>query len=224
MIILRGDTATSDRRLDRVVQFDEKSRAYPIRALVENKTPRSYTWQCAQVLDQGEDGACVGFSWSHELIAKPVPVKGLDDRTALALYHAAQGLDEWPGSDYDGTSVLGGAKAVKALGHMTEYRWAFGIDDLILALGHHGPGVLGINWLQNMFDPDPKTGLLNVSGDVAGGHAILVNGVDVKRELVRVHNSWGANWAKQGEAFIKFADLQNLLKNDGEFCIPVVRK
>jgi hypothetical protein len=215
--------------LGRVPEFDERSRAFPIRALVVAKTPRSYTWSCGAVLDQRNQGSCVGHAWAHELIARPVVVSGIDHSTAVDLYYAAQGLDEEPGGEYpgadpvyEGTSVLAGAKATQNAGYLTEYRWAFGLDDLVLALGYHGPAVLGIDWHNDMFDPDAG-GLLHVSGGVAGGHAILANGVSVRKRLVRLHNSWGPNWAVNGEAYIGFADLATLLAAQGEACVPVQR-
>jgi hypothetical protein len=215
--------------LGRIPQFDERSRAFPIRALVAAKAPRSYSWSCGAVLDQGAQGSCVGHAWAHELIARPVVVPGIDHASAVQLYYAAQGLDDQPGGEYpgasphyEGTSVLAGAKAVQNAGYLTEYRWAFGLDDLVLALGYHGPAVLGIDWHNDMFDPD-ASGLLHVGGGIAGGHAILANGVSIRKRLVRLHNSWGSNWALNGEAYIGFDDLAALLDAQGEACVPVQR-
>lgn len=217
-------------KLGRIQQFDERSRAFPIRTLLEAKRPRSYTWACSTTLDQGTEGACVGFSWAHELIARPVVVSGIDATTATGFYHAAQGLDPWdggayPGADpfYEGTSVLAGAKAVQNAGYISEYRWAFGLDDVLLTLGYKGPVVLGIEWHEDMFDPDAD-GLLHVSGGIAGGHAILANGVSLSRRLVRLHNSWGADWGRNGEAYIGFDDLAQLLADGGEACVPMKRR
>lgn len=208
-------------KLDRVVHFDEKSKQYPIRTVVP-QTPRSYTWACPLWLDQGSEGACVGFSWAHELAGKPKPVINVSAKQAQAIYKAAQQNDEWPGEDYEGSSVLGGAKAVQAMGYLKEYRWAFGLQDLILAVGHAGPAVLGINWYEGMFEPDAD-GFVRPSGVVAGGHAILCIGVNVKGKYFRLHNSWGRDWGQNGEAKITFDDLSRLLEEQGEACIPLAR-
>lgn len=212
-----------DHRLDRLVEFDEKSREYPIRQLVRPQKPRSNTWACDLYLDQGQEGACVGFSWSHELAADPVACENITNETALEVYHEAQKLDDFSGEDYSGTSVLAGAKAVQAQGKMTEYRWAFGLDDLVLALGNHGPAVLGINWYEGMYEPDEK-GFIHVTGNKVGGHAILAQGVNVEERYVQLHNSWGPDWGKNGVCYISFDDLDRLLKEDGEACVPVKRE
>lgn len=214
---------THSRKLDRAVRFDERSRQFSIRAaLPADVQPRSYTWACNLWLDQGSEGACTGFSLCHEAAAKPVEVKGITNQVAQEVYNRARQLDEWPGEDYEGSSVLGAIKAGKERGWYSEYRWAFGEEDLMLAIGHHGPAVLGINWYEGMFDPDSK-GQLHVAGKLAGGHAILCNGFSVKTGLYRLHNSWGKGWGLCGEAFISRDDMRRLLKEQGEACIPVKR-
>ena len=230
---LKGGNSTSDPRLDRIAEFDEKSRDYPIRALVTEQAPlRSHGWACPAWLDQGQEGACVGFSWTHELCAYPVAVKGLDNEFARGVYKQAQTLDEWPGEDYEGTSVLAGAKAVQAEGYMGEYRWAFGVDDALRALGYQGPVVVGIPWYESMFQPRPS-GLVEVSPGGGGGHAILVRGVSLKARLkgeggpmpvVRLRNSWGKDWGVTGDCYIRVEDFDSLLKDQGDCCVPVVRE
>lgn len=232
-IELKGGHKTEDPRLDRIPEFDERSRAFPIRALLTAELPlRSFGWACPGWLDQGQEGACVGFSWSHELIASPVPVEGIDDTFARGVYKAAQQVDEWPGEDYSGTSVLAGAKTLQARGYMDEYRWSFSVDDALRAIGYQGPVVIGIPWYESMFQPRPS-GLLEVSPGGGGGHAILVRGVSLKSRLngepaglpvVRLRNSWGREWGVAGDCWIKVEDFEALLKEDGDCCVPVVRK
>lgn len=213
-------------RLGRLEQFDERSRAYPVRALL-GKSPkklRSYMWRCKQTLDQKKEGACSGFSWSHELIARPAEVEGITEKTAIKVYKLAQDLDEWDGNSYEGSSVLAAVKAVQQLhpGKIIEYRWCFNFEDFLLTLGNVGPIVLGINWYNDMFNPDSK-GIVKASGGLAGGHAILANGVDIKKKLVRLHNSWGSSWGVKGECFISFNDMEKLLQERGEACVVTKR-
>lgn len=241
---LKGGHVTHDPRLDRVPEFDEASRDYPILATIDNKTPRSYTWRVGAYNDQGREGACVGFAWSHELNARPVVVP-TDNAYATRIYKRAQQIDEWPGEAYSGTSVLAGAKAVRELvaqdgkALMPEFRWAFGVDDLLVAVGRKGPAVIGINWYQGMFRPDDK-GFIHPTGRVMGGHAIVVHGVrlvkinkaepfsleniDRDKSFFKLHNSWGQGWGRNGECYLTVNAMNKLLSERGDACIPVLRK
>jgi hypothetical protein len=180
-------------------------------------------WRLPLRLDQGQEGACVGFAWAHELAADPVR-RPASLEVAQRIYNRARELDEWPGSDYAGTSVLAGAKAVCELGALPEYRWAFGIDDVLAAIAAHGPVVLGIPWLDTMLDPGPG-GRLDVTGKPAGGHAILARGVIARgpEPLVVLRNSWGADWGNRGDGYLAAGELERLLDDGGEACVPVRR-
>jgi hypothetical protein len=222
-IKLRDGTITRDARLDRIVQFDEASREFPIRALVEKKRPRSHTWRLNIRLDQGTEGACVGFGITHELAAMPAEVFGLTaDYARTMIYWEAQKIDGMPGGAYpgakpryEGTSVLAGLKVAQKLGWMESYRWAFGIDDLILGVGHNGPAVLGIPWYEGMSRPD-SNGVVKPIGKCVGGHCIMVREVNLLKEEFRLPNSWGRRWGIDGECFISFQDIARLLHEDGE--------
>lgn len=232
-ITLRDGSTTSDPRLDRLVQFDERSRGYPIRSLLTEQLPlRSVAWRCDTWLDQDREGACVGFSWAHELAALPVAVPA-DMILAQKIYRDAQKIDEFPGEAYEGTSVLAGAKIVQSLGYMDEYRWAFGVDDALRAVSYSGPVVIGVPWLASMMTPRPS-GLLEIDrrGQVAGGHAILVRGLALRSRLpgeergipvIRLRNSWGREWGHDGDCFIKVDDFDWLLQQDGDCCVPMQR-
>lgn len=245
-IRLKGGYATRDPRLDRIPEFDPKSLNFPITLDPRfRQTIGGRTWVLDIRLDQGYDGACTGFSRAHDLASVPSVVKGMTNDYAKTIYRLAQQLDEWPGEDYEGSSVLGAVKAARQLGFIGEYRWAFGIDDVLASLSHVGPVVLGIPWLDSMFDPD-LSGLLDCSGQVAGGHAILARSVHiptlsntvrisrtisgVRRSisirsdvpLVGLVNSWSAGWGINGECWVRADDLERLLRNDGEACISTV--
>lgn len=222
---LRDGSTVEDRRLDRLVEFDERSRRYPITALLESQhktEPRSYTWGCdVRTLDQGREGACVGFAWAGEAAARPVVRNGVANDHALAVYRRAQELDEWPGNAYSGTSVLAGAKAMAERGWIREYRWAFGVDDLALAVSRHGPAVLGVPWHESMYAP--VNGWITRSGRVVGGHAILCVGYSPKRQAFVLQNSWGISYGNRARVLISYADLSSLLHDGGEACVPVLR-
>ena len=213
--------------LGRRPEFDPRSRRYNIAAVIPAPVPRSYTWGCQYTLDQGPDGACVGFAVAHELGAKPKPVHGVNYLMGMNIYWAAQQLDPWPGEDYEGTSVLAGMKAAQSMGYIGQYRWAFTTQDALAAISRHGPAVIGINWYSGMFDPDTD-GYLHPTGQVEGGHAVCVRGVNTKAKTVLIHNSWGPDWHSThwgpGTALLSWDDFDRLLNEDGECVIPLDRR
>lgn len=209
-------------KLDRLVEYDERSKAFPIRALVDDKPRRSYTWKVGVSLDQGNEGACVGFGWAHELAARPKVHAGMTNAIALQLYHEAQTLDQWPGENYEGTSVIAGAKAVQAHGWMGEYRWAFGENDLALAVGYTGPVVLGGLWktgMDNLVADSAGRLWASVSGTVRGGHCFITHGYSVPLNAYKCWNSWGP----PSEFYISKDDMAIFLADQGEACVPVQR-
>lgn len=223
MHTLRDGSHVTDPRLGRLTHFDERSRQYPVAATLTATKPRSYTWACDTWLDQGQEGACVGFAMAHELAARPAPIAGVTAADATRIYRAAQKLDPWPGENYEGSSTLAGMKVLVAEGKVTEYRWAFSLEELVLAVGYRGPCAIGVNWYEGMFDPDPK-GFLRPSGLLSGGHCTLVVGVNVPGQYVTIHNSWGKSWGANGRARIAFGDLRRLLAEDGEAVFATARR
>jgi hypothetical protein len=247
---VKTDQVQLDPRLGRVPFFDEQSRDYPVRALIDARRPRSYTWRCLDWHDQGEEGACVYFGIGHELAARPLEIRGLTEKYLRDGYHRAQHLDPWagchlgrrcpvePGPAYEGTAVLAGLKIAREDGHIGEFRWAFGIEDLVMALGRVGPAVLGVWWHRGMFEPDAN-GFIWPTGGKAGGHAICARGVrliridrrkgfswdniDFDKSYVILRNSWGKPWGRNGDCYITLTALSSLLKDAGEAAIITER-
>ena len=210
------------RTFDRRQEFDERSREYSIRTLLgDAPTLQTKVWDIDVWLDQGSEGACVGYSFAHEIAAEPVP-GDVDGQYARHIYFEAQKVDQWPGEDYSGTSVLAGAKTVATLGWFDEYRWAFSIDDALASLSNIGPAVFGTNWYEGMYDTDAD-GYIHRTGNLAGGHAILALGYDHEKQAVLLHNSWGPGWGENGRAWLSVEDFTTLMYEFGEFCIPLVR-
>jgi len=237
-IKLRGGTYTEDRRLDRLIEFDPESRNYPIRSLFrrrENVLRGTRLWDCPQYLDQGEEGACVGFAFSHELAAKPIQYPfPISYGKARGIYWRAQQLDSYPGGSYpeadpfyEGTTILAGAKTITEMGYFKEYRWAFSEEDLAEAILTIGPAVIGVAWYDGMFRPD-RRGFIRPTGKMQGGHAIMVHGCDSRgperTRVYRLRNSWGEKWGVNGDCFLTARDMARLLRQQGEACIPVVRR
>jgi hypothetical protein len=231
MTALRDGSIVEDPRLGRIIEFDERSRNYPIRTLLEARKPRAYTYRNYLRLDQGStDGSCVGCGFTHELAAWPAEVPDLDYRFAKEkVYWEAQRNDQWAGGSYpgasprmDGTSLLAGVKVIQTLGYCDEYRWAFTLQDLILGVGYHGPAVVGTNWYEGMFTPD-TSGRVRPTGRVAGGHCWLIDQVIPKKEMFGALNSWGTKWGIKSRFYITFADMDKLRKEQGEAVFLIKR-
>lgn len=229
--------APEDRVLDWAPKDDPRSLNFPARTLFRKQSVVNWTWRAPSPLDQGREGACVGFGWTHEALTTPVPVDFTrlankllpadPDLFARTLYRDAQLVDEWGGEEYEGTSVNAGAKVMRDRGLLREWRWAFGVDDVIMSIINIGPVVLGINWYADMYQA--PGGILSVGGLHVGGHCIIAMAVRKagvifeNEEAIGILNSWGPSYGKNGRAWIRKSDLARLLSEQGEAAVPVRR-
>lgn len=214
-------------------EHDPLSLAFPVRAALGAVSRRYRLWRPGPVLDQGTEGACVGFGWTAELLASPRPVRlGDPHRYASGLYRAAQQMDEWPGEDYEGTSVIAGARALVDRDLIGEYRWAFGIDDVIDAVVEVGPVVIGVEWREGMLETRPG-GLVHVVGRIIGGHCLTLIGYNPHMRIVgergrfevfKWRNSWGVGYGRNGSGYVTVEGLEALLAHTGEACVPLARR
>lgn len=226
---------TTKRTFDWKPAFDERSKLYAIRPLLgTNPMRRAKFWDEGTVLDQGSEGACVGFGWMAEILAAPQqpdyqPTEIFGNDLSRYFYREAQKIDEWPGEDYEGTSVLAGAKIMKEYGFISEYRWCFSVEDIIDAVINQGPVVIGIPWYDSMYETN-TLGLTGVDGNKVGGHCITITGYDPSMvfgrqslEVFKWRNSWGTDYGINGSGYILVSDLRKLFEEGGEACIPIVR-
>lgn len=223
--------------LGRVVRFDERSRDYPVSELftksILTSDLRTKTWRRPLALDQTTTPQCVGYSlWGAYNTQPQTRRYTYDQRTQYSptdIYNGAQLLDEWAGEEYDGSSVLGGVKWLHQMSLIKEYRWCFTLDDVLLTLSNVGPVVVGTNWLSDMFNaPDPDPGrtasaqyALSYWGDIVGGHAYELHGIDVVNEIVIGTNSWGTGWGDEGRMYLRWEDLEALLADQGEALVII---
>lgn len=171
--------------------------------------------------NQGNTPMCVGYAWSHWISDGPVFHSGNQPIIQPStIYYEAQKIDEWPGENYDGTSVRAGVKYLQQTGKVVSYYWAFDVNTLIKTILEIGPVVVGTNWYYGMFYPNVN-GLIRVSGSLAGGHAYVINGVDTVNRLFRIKNSWGQSWGVRGHAYISFTDMARLINERGEICLAI---
>jgi hypothetical protein len=237
---LRDGTVTMDRRLDRCVEFDERSRNFPL-GIERFAAMKTKVWQIRKTHmgDQGEEGACVEYGITHEMGAQPQVVyyKILNDiRSGHHIYWPAQQGDQWPGGSYpgaqpfyEGTSVLAGLKQTVALGYYSGYTWTFDIDSHAKGVISEGPAVVGITMVEGMMDPEPG-GLMRDDGNEVGGHCMAWNGVVTnkffgrgrpRQTVAEFVQSWGLDFGDHGRVYMELGELENRLKDNGEVAHPV---
>ena len=216
-----------ERMFGRLQHHDERNGLYPIAQMLGEPPPpelRQMYWNADGWWgDQGATTECTAYSWTHFIQDGPVIQNGYPNEPVPmippdVLYAQAQLRDPWPGTNYSGCTVGAVARVLKDLGVIKEYRWATNITDVINTLLMIGPMVVGTQWYDTMMRPD-ENGLLNINGKDVGGHAYLLDGVDLDKHLVRVKNSWSKNWGKSGFGFINIDDFEKLLANGGEACV-----
>jgi len=230
-VILANKSIVADRRYDCLPEFDDRSRMFLSRAHIGPDAPiRTTTHRLPLWLDQGAEGACVGFGFSHELAADPVPVRGVTNEFARQMYKFFQTQDEWPGTAYEGTSVLAGAKCCQELGYISEYYWATSAREVAQALTALGPVVIGVTWREGMENVE-ASGYIHATGKIRGGHCVVLHGVklentglgDNPKFSVLGRNSWGKSWGIDGGFWLSDKDLQALVDEGGAFCVPTAR-
>lgn len=211
--------------LDRVPAFDERSRSYGIRPLVAGIERKRTMWPIPDPLplDQGAEGACVGFGWSAQLAVGPI-YNPATTSYAQRFYADARIVDQAEGRNYpEGASMLAGAKVARSRGVITGYKWAFGVEDVIDTLCAKGPVLLGIPWYESMYATEPD-GRVRVNGQMVGGHCILATGYlpadsSWRGNYIQWVNSWGPSYGLNGVGYVKDSDLSLLLGQQGEALI-----
>lgn len=217
-------TEYDGRVFDRAENWDARNNDFPLRLLAAadeepealiSRPLKTKTWTIPDVLDQGSEGACTGFGTAHMLSSTPRAVKGVTAATARGIYREAQRQDEWPGEDYEGSSVTGAMKAAKVLKHVTRYVWPRTAREVAVAISYFGPVVIGVDWYEGMMTPD-DLGVVHVRGKVVGGHCVAVTGFNHKSDVFTFPNSWGEGWGQHGFGRITLADLDRLLGSGGD--------
>jgi hypothetical protein len=148
----------------------------------------------------------------------------ITEADAVRLYSEATRVDEFEGTyppldtGSSGVAVCRAAKAERLIG---SYRHAFGSTrDVLLWMVNHGPVLLGISWYESFDEPGPD-GLLRLGGQVRGGHEILARGVRAIPKLIKIDNSWSEGWGVRGSAYMPWAVLDRLRREQGDVTAPI---
>lgn len=207
-----------------LVLHDERSRGFRAVDLTDATKPRTWEWSRGGAYDQGKTSECVAYTGKGILNSAPlnvlVPYRVRSVYKTAEFYTGAQRFDEWPGADYAGTSGLGLCRYLASVHLIREYRWAFGVAELLLALSWVGPVGIGVQWRAGMVTPD-SNGAIRATGSDVGGHEVELTGLDIAQRTVTVTNSWGQSWGNRGRAHLPVRDLADLLARDGDAFVVV---
>lgn len=211
--------------LGRLPNNDPRSRAFlapvPDRTTVRSLAHTHY----GPVLDQGQLGDCVPNAGNQALNTAPFhksQPRLWTEPDAINDYVAVTLVDPFPGNykkdgtgedtGTDGTSLGNYYRSIRKI---KGFSHAFDGDHLKAALMTR-PAIIGLPWLENMFNPAPN-GLLDTSGAVAGGHEIVALGVSLKFASYVILNSWSSSWGVGGKAYLPFRFFDGLLSTgDGD--------
>lgn len=247
---LKDGSNVDDVRLDRLQNFDDRSRNYGVAQLVGyTSSLKTKTWALprTQFVDQKNEGACVSAGFGHDTAAMPLATSQLKmPWLREKVYHQAQREDPWEGGaypgaspQYEGTSVLAGAKVMQRFGFFDSYHWCFTIDEVISAVVNLGSIVVGWNWTEGQMHPQPN-GLMKYEGNVLGGHCVSPRGIwcpdssgvisripgkpKVGEPVLVIPQSWGLGYGNKGEVYMPLSEAEKAMNNGGEQLVPTERK
>lgn len=215
------------RKFGRIPLPDDRDDDFRIRQMMPKKAvsipPHKYWDDLRYFGDQKNTPQCVGYAFAHFIEDGPIysNTGRIPSLQPSLIYFEAQKLDNIKGENYEGTTVRGGAQALrKKFNKISSFRWAKTIEEIVFAVAIEGPVVVGTYWKTGMEDVDRK-GFIHNTGRILGGHAYLINGVNTKERFFRIKNSWGRGWGIKGRAKISFNDMEDLMRDDGEVCLAI---
>lgn len=208
----------------RLRKIDPRDRQYmlPPGAAVDQPTAKAYQhWPAPRALDQGNSSSCVGHACHALLRCSPIRnSKNIPD--PYEIYNAAQLIDEWPGIEYDGTSVRAGVRVLQKQGYISSYRWAFDGATAVNHILNVGPVVIGVDYYEGMMAVDKK-GFVYPKGRMIGGHAVTVIGCNTLEKCpdgntgsITYLNSWSESWGRKGRAKLSMQAFDQLIRANGE--------
>lgn len=243
--------------LGRIYAPDDRDRGYLMARRIATPAPvGAKLWPTSTLYDQGQTPMCTGYSASGALSSYFFAEQQVSLAfNAAGLYAWANSHDGIPGA-HQGSTVRAAFQGLISQGDQVlasntpsiakaafekigNFLWAdvsqpdSDIETIITWILTVSPVVIGINWYNAMFTPD-KDGYVTPTGGIAGGHAIMIRGVNATvagQAVFVLRNSWGqwgvtvngganGNWAvtpqPSGDALITQANLIALLKDQGE--------
>lgn len=195
---LRADVV---RGLGRHYAPDPRDRKYPLSSTVGRGLPRvlpAKRWHLGRGLtfqSQGNTSECTHFGTTHLLMLTPIVRYDAFELTATQ-YAWSQRNDEWPGENYDGTSVRAALEYLRTeIKVIDRYEWADNMDVALRRLTRSakeggGPLTTGIDWWSG-FDNEKGDGWWDVTGWLRGGHCLDLIGYEPKTAKRKEALLWG---------------------------------
>jgi hypothetical protein len=232
-------TATTRRRrpprrdglpvLDWRSNHDPASRRFAAVELAPTPPVHDVLWRPGPRLpiNQGSEGSCSGHGPVSAIGTQPLAYPNVSHSMAVQWYHLNRRRDEWPGENYDGSSVTAAMKVGREYGWWGEYRWAFGVEDMRHAI-QLGPLVLGIPWASDMY-ATRADGIVRTAArfDEQLGHCLAVIGWQTDYQGAGPGfwwlNSWGRGYGVNGVAYVPEPIMRKLVDkaHGGECAVPV---
>lgn len=185
--------------------------------------------------NQGSEGTTVGFAVAYAMQAA---IKSKFNRkvtlSARGLFVTARKFDEWPGENYEGSSVSGGLKGAKAVGAWLESQWPYagpapapsvkpaykvtqfrrldaGPEALVSEMQAGRVPIVQVSATED-FDQVGADGRVVIRTPLrpAGGHSMAVIGFDQSRAEFRLANMWGTDWGDKGTLVMRDSDLKRI--------------
>ena len=191
-----------------------------------------------RILDQKSEGACTGFAVAATINLLNQHANRDVVVSARMLYEMAKRNDEWPGEDYDGSSLRGAIHGWKNMGVGKEELWEYRvgsnkgsftiemakdarnntigayyrlkpvISDFHAALNE--TGVIAVSAKVHKGWDDPQNGIIEYHKNPEGGHAFVIVGYNDKGFWIQ--NSWGKSWGDNGVALWLYEDwVKNIM-------------
>ncbi len=186
------------------------------------------------IKNQGSEGACTGFAVTKavEIVYWKATLKqpNLSERW---VYERAKKNDEWPGANYEGSSVRGALKGLFKGGVCPEKFWPYvakkkgrakagakkeaerfkikaytrvsGMQSIRAALFQNGVVIASAMVHKGWWKPK-KVIRFNPRWAQEGGHAFVLCGYN-KQGLI-IANSWGRRWGQKGCSILTYKDAK----------------
>jgi hypothetical protein len=163
----------------------------------------------------------VSFALTHWCADRGLRGADFDEEFALALRReinlAAGNAEDAELGELPDTGV----RVLRARGLVAQAYRCKGIEAVTTALLEHGSLLAPLSWQTSFMTPKQVAGtavaVRAADAQLAGGHAVLLDGIDLDLEIdgvkgfARFKNSWGREWGDHGHCLISLADLEPVL-------------